>query len=72
MTGKRAKPGDIVLKLLRVEALQGPGRSTAEAVRQIGVTVQTFYRWRNKNSGIGRDRPERLKHLETRILTAST
>ena len=42
MTGKREKPEDIVLKLRQVEVLQGQGGSTAEAVRQIGVTVHTF------------------------------
>lgn len=51
MTGKREKPEDIVLKLRQVEVLQGQGRSTAEAVRQIGVTVQTYYRWRKEFGG---------------------
>jgi putative transposase len=46
MAGKREKPEDIVLKLRQVEVLKGQGRSTAEAVRQIGVTVQSYYRWR--------------------------
>lgn len=45
MAGKREKPEDIVLKLRKVEVLQGQGRSTAEAVWQIGVTVQINYRW---------------------------
>ena len=45
MAGKREKPEDIVLKLRQVEVLQGQGSSVAEAVRQIGVTVQTYYRW---------------------------
>jgi len=45
MAGTREKPDDIVLKLRQVEVLQGQGRSTAEAVRQIGVMVQSYYRW---------------------------
>ncbi|SEN82828.1 hypothetical protein SAMN04488003_14110 [Loktanella fryxellensis] len=45
MAGKREKPEDIVLKLRQVEVLQGQGKSVQEAVRQIGVTVQTYYRW---------------------------
>ena len=46
MAGKREKPEDIVLKLRHVEVLQGQGKPLADAVRQIGVTVQTYYRWR--------------------------
>ena len=44
MGGKREKPEDIVLKLRQVEVLQGQGKPLADAVRQIGVTVQTYYR----------------------------
>ena len=40
MTGKREKHEDIVLKLRQVEVLQGQGRRTAEAVRQIGIRVR--------------------------------
>ena len=46
MAGKRDKPEEIVLKLRQVEVLQGQGRSIADAVRQIGVTQNTYYRWR--------------------------
>ena len=56
MAGKREKPEDIVLKLRQVEVLQGQGRSHAEAVRQIGVTVQTYYRRRKEDGGMNRDR----------------
>ncbi|WP_372993899.1 IS3 family transposase [Sulfitobacter sp.] len=65
MAGKREKPEDIVLKLRQVEVLQGQGRSTAEAVRQIGVTVQSYYRWRKEYGGMSRDQLKRLKELET-------
>jgi putative transposase len=41
MGGKREKPEDIVLKLHQVEFLQRQGQPLADAVRQIGVTVQT-------------------------------
>mgnify|MGYP000182539159 FL=1 len=44
MAGKREKPEDIVLKLRQVEVLQGQGKSVSESVRQIGVTIQTYYR----------------------------
>jgi len=64
MAGKREKPDDIVLKLRQVEVLQGQGKSVAEAVRQIGVTVQTYYRWRKEYGGMSRDQLKRLKALE--------
>jgi putative transposase len=50
MAGKREKPEDIVLKLRQVEVLQGQGKSVSEAVRQIGVTIQTYYRWRKERA----------------------
>ena len=43
MAGKREKPEDIVSKLRQVEVLQGQGATIGEAVRQIGVTQQTYY-----------------------------
>lgn len=45
--------------------LQGQGSSVQEAVRQIGVTVQTYYRWRKQYGGMSRDQLKRLKELET-------
>ena len=44
MAGKQEKSKDIVLRLPEVEVLHGQGKSVSEAVRQIGVTVQTHYR----------------------------
>ena len=54
MAGKRDKPEEIVAKLRQVEVLQGQGQSIADAVRQIGVTQQTYYRWRKHYN---RERP---------------
>lgn len=65
MAGKRDKPEEVVLKLRQVEVLQGQGKSVSEAVRQIGVTVQTYYRWRKEYGGMSRDQLKRLKELET-------
>lgn len=66
MAGKREKPEDIVLKLRQVEVLQGQDSSVQEAVRQVGVTVQTYYRWRKQYGGMSRDQLKRLKELETK------
>lgn len=62
MAGKRDKAEDIVLKLRQVEVLQGQGMAIADAVRQIGVTEPTYYRWRKQFGGMNRDQ---LKELET-------
>ena len=64
MAGKREKPEDIVAKLRQVEVLQGQGLTIAEAVRQIGVTEQTYYRWRKQYGGMNRKQLKRLKELE--------
>ncbi len=65
MTVRREKAEDIVLKLRQVEVLQGQGKSVSDAVRHIGVTVQTYYRWRREYGGMNRDQAKRLKELET-------
>ena len=64
MAGKREKSEEIVSKLRQVEVLQGQGMTIAEAVRHIGVTQQTFYRWRKLYGGTGRSQLKRLKELE--------
>ena len=64
MAGKRPKPEEIVSKLRQVEVLHGQGMSIADAVRQIGITQQTYYRWRKLYGGMGREQLKRLKELE--------
>jgi len=64
VAGKREKPEDIVSKLRQVEVLQGQGMTIADAVRQIGVTQQTYYRWRKQYAGMNREQLKRLKELE--------
>jgi len=64
MAGKRDKPEEIVSKLRQVEVLQGQGMSVAQSVRQIGVTDQTYYRWRKQYGGMSRGQLRRLKELE--------
>lgn len=55
MAGKKDKLEDVVLKLRQVEVLQGRDNAIADAVWQLGVTVQTYYRWRNRYGGMSRD-----------------
>ncbi len=64
MAGKRDKPEEIISKLRQVEVLQGQGMAIADAVRQVGITQQTYYRWRKLYGGMGRDQLKRLKELE--------
>ena len=65
MAGKREKPEDIVLKLRQVEVLQGQGLSIGDAVRPVGMTQQSYSRWRRQYGGMSRDQLKRLKELET-------
>lgn len=46
MATKRPKPEEIVAKLRRVEVLMGQGMPRIDAIRQIGVTEQTYSRWK--------------------------
>jgi len=62
--GKHHKPEEIVAKLRQVEVLMGQGQPVAEAVRAIGVTETTYYRWRTEYGGLKLDQVRRLKLLE--------
>ena len=61
---KRAKPEEDIAKLREVEVRLTRGETTGQAVRAIGVTEQTFYRWRREYGGMGVDQARRLKELE--------
>ena len=49
----RPKPEEIVVKLRQVEVLTGQGIARLDAIQQIGVTEQTYYRWKKKYGGMG-------------------
>ena len=63
--GKRHKPEEIIAKLRQVQVLTAQGKPVAEAVRAIGVTEPTYYRWRSEYGGLKLDQVKRLKQLET-------
>jgi putative transposase len=65
MARKRHTAEEIVTKLRQVDVLSSQGRSVAEAVRSIGVTEVTYYRWRSEYGGLKGDQVKRLKELET-------
>src|SRR5688500_11749664 len=65
MSQKRHTAEEIVAKLRQVDVLTAQGRTVAEAIRQIGVTEVTYYRWRQEFGGLKSDQIKRLKDLET-------
>ena len=62
--GKRHKPEEIIAKLRQVEVMSGQGTTMADAIRSIGVTEVTYYRWRSEYGGMKLDQVKRLKELE--------
>ena len=64
MARKRHKPEEIVAKLRQVDVLTAQGTSVAEAVRSIGVTEVTYYRWRQEYGGLKSDQVRRMKERE--------
>ena len=65
MASKRHTPEQIVAKLRQVDVLTSQGTSVADAVRSIGVTEVTYYRWRQEFGGLKASQVKRLKALET-------
>ena len=64
MARKRYKPEEIVAKLRQVEVLVSQGQNMVDAIRQIGVSEVTYYRWRQEFGGLKTEQVKRLKDLE--------
>ena len=64
MPRRRHTAEEIINKLREVEVMIAAGGTVAEAVRRIGVSEQTFYRWRSEYGGLRVDQARRLKQLE--------
>ena len=64
MGTKWHKPEEIVAKLRQVDVLVSQGQSVAEAIRSIGVTEVTYYRWRQEYGGLKSDQVRRMKEME--------
>jgi putative transposase len=62
--GKKELAEQIIPKLREVEVEVGRGKTVLEAVKKIGVTEQTYYRWKKKFGGLRVDQAKRLKDLE--------
>jgi putative transposase len=65
MSRKRHKAEEIVSKLRQVDVLVSQGQTVADAIRAIGVTEVTYYRWRQEYGGLKSDQVRRMKELET-------
>ena len=64
MAIKRPKPEEIVVKLRQVEVLMGQGMPQIDAIRQISVTEQTYYRRKKKYGGRAIEQLKELKRLQ--------
>ena len=64
MARKRFSPEQIIRKLREAEVLLSKGLTVPQAVRKLGVTQQTYYRWRKSYGGMKVDQAKRLKELE--------
>jgi len=63
MATKRHKPEEIVTKLRQVEVLVGQGMARLDAIREVRITEQTYYRWRKQYGGMGTDPLRELRRL---------
>ena len=64
MSTKRHKPEEIVSKLRQVEVLVGQEMARIDVIREVGITEQTYYRWRKEYGGLQVDQAKRMKDME--------
>jgi putative transposase len=64
MARRSFAPEQIINKLREAEVLLSQGSTVAEASRKIGLTEQTYYRWRKEYGGMRLEQAKRLKELE--------
>lgn len=64
MKRRRHTPEQIIRKLREAERLLGEGKTVPEAAKELGVSEQTYHRWRNQYGGMKAQDAKRLKELE--------
>jgi putative transposase len=64
MAEKHYKPEEIVATLRQVDVLISQGQKVVDAIRQIGLSEVTYYRWRREFGGLNTEQVKRLKDLE--------
>ena len=62
---KHPKPEETVAKLRQADVLISQDQSVADAIRVLGVSLVTYYRWRREFGGLKSDQVRRMKDLET-------
>ena len=62
--GKHHKPDEIVAKLRQFEVMTAQGKTIGEAARSIGVSEQTYFRWRAEYGSMKIDQVKQLKDLD--------
>jgi putative transposase len=65
MDGKRHTPEQTICRLRQAEAELSQGATVPQVCKRIGVTEQTYCRWRNEYGGLRLDQAKRMKALET-------
>ena len=63
-TPKRLSPAQIINRLRKAEVALANGNTTKEVCRELGVSEQTYYRWRREYGGMKLSQAKRLKELE--------
>ena len=64
MPRKRYTPEQIISKLREAEVLLSQGQTVAQVSKQLGVSEQTYYRWRREFGGMRTSQVRKLKDLE--------
>ena len=64
MKRRRHTPEQIIRKLREAERMIGEGKTIPEAAKELGISEQTFHRWRNQYGGMKAQDAKRLKELE--------
>lgn len=62
--GKKAKPEEIIAHLREIEVRLARGETAAQAARAVGVTEQSYYRWRKQYGGLQVGQAKRMKEIE--------
>jgi transposase-like protein len=61
---RRHTPEQVIRKLREAERMLGEGKTIPEAAKELGISEQTYHRWRNQYGGMKADDAKRLKELE--------
>ncbi len=69
MKRRRHTPEQIIRKLREAERMLGEGKTIPEAAKELGISEQTYHRWRNQYGGMKANDAKRLKELERENVT---